>query len=109
MKWNRDKIAQWSRKTFPNLTKEQQLRKLEFESIEFVNSKEAHESLEELADICIVCAILERRFDCCFAGILSCCLINRYGDDLKQAIDIKMDINSERKWNLIKGEYRHVG
>lgn len=108
MNWPRKKIVEWSEKTFPSLTKEQQLEKLELECREFTASQTPSQSLEELADICIVCAILEKRFNCSFAGIMSCTLINRYGQDLKDAIDIKMDINTSRTWALINGEYRHV-
>lgn len=112
MKWTKEKIAEWSVKTFPSLSAEQQMEKLEIELNELMKALTPADKLEEKADVYIVLAILEVRFGCGWAGFAFACLLYGNGDEyaqqIQEAVDIKMDINAKRTWALINGEYRHV-
>lgn len=104
-------ISGWSLKTFPDLTIEQQLLKLESELEEFEISEEGEKSLEELADVYIVCTILERRFNSRIGKALKETIATLLQDNMNvliEAVEAKMDINYKRKWHKTEdGEYRH--
>lgn len=108
MNWTHENIADWSRKTFPKLTRDQQKEKFFKEVKELQRATSYPEHLEELADVCIVLTILAFRF--CVKWAQGCLYALQAGNDenLEEAINIKMDINSRRTWALINGEYRHI-
>ena len=112
MKWTKEKIAEWSVKTFPSLTCEQQAEKLDLELDELMKAISPADRLEEKADVAIVLVILEVRFGCAWAGFCLACLLygngDEYANQILEAVDIKMDINAKRTWALINGEYRHI-
>lgn len=102
-------IVEWSVNTFPDLTIEQQLMKLESEFDEFETAEGYEKSLEELADVYIVCMILDLRFNSRIGKFMRDTIKVSCTDDiLTEAVKNKMDINFKRKWHKNeKGEYRH--
>lgn len=109
MNWDKKKIAEWSERTFPRLTAQQQEEKLAIELDELMKAKTPADKLEEKADVAIVLSILEERFGVYWAGFcLACLLYSDNGEDICKAVDIKMDINTKRTWVLVNGEYRYV-
>lgn len=104
-------IIEWHETTFPDATLEGQKVKFEKEQKEWFDSD--GQDLSELADMFIVaCGIA--RFDSIVAldYFNSIYLSVTYWDpirnrDLQEAIDKKMEINRQRKWNFENGQYQH--
>lgn len=95
------------KKLFPKADMPGQLMKLEEELNEF---KEA-ESIDELADVCIVCFGLMALKSHIGAFIYSVIVDELTVEELKkleQVIDTKVDINLSRKWEYKDGKYKHI-
>lgn len=106
-------IMRWHAETFPDATLEGQLDKYQEEQNEWIASN--YSDASELADMFIVaCGIA--RFDL-QAGFFHIADVYDWYDssekelklsDLDDAINKKMEINRQRKWNKGNGEYKHV-
>ena len=85
MKWTDKEIVEWHKKTFPKITKEEQISKVYEEVKELVMAimnKEGEDRIrEEYIDVYIASLVLDKRFN-----------------GLEKAIEDKMDKNVKRKW-----------
>lgn len=110
MKESIKSIAEWHEKTFPDATLLGQREKFYKEKLEWYASGCA--DITELADMFIVAAGMTR-----FAGIESMFCMRSVDNELKdsifatialeEAVDKKMEINRQRKWNFENGQYQH--
>lgn len=95
------------KKLFPKADLTGQLVKLEEELREF----KADNSVEELADVCIVCYGLMALKSEVGAFVLSF-IVEELEDAeievLEQVIEAKIDVNLSRKWEYKDGKYHHV-
>lgn len=113
-KWTDEKIEEWFLESFPNVSLNAQLLKLEEECKEMLSSSSLAEAQEELADIYIVLLGLKTLDSC--VGIFFSTLFNQAGtladplkDILFKKVDEKMDKNSKRTWKQTsEGLYRHI-
>lgn len=103
-------IIEWHETTFPDATLEGQVEKFKKERQEWLDSNE--KDISELADMFIVaCGIM--RFGRTESAICFGCVGSflRYSDftdsDFRKAVDKKMEINRQRKWNFENGQYQH--
>jgi hypothetical protein len=112
MKETIDTIIQWYKETFPNATLEEQLMKYQEEQIEWVESD--YTNVKELADMFIVaCGIA--RFDAWEGLFYMHDVYDWYlgseeihFDEVKKAINEKMEKNRKRVWNKAdNGTYHH--
>lgn len=105
-------IIEWHEQTFPDATLEGQLEKFDDELSEYGES----ECLEELADLFIVaCGIA--RFDFievlpCFAKVEKILKVWEKISVSRRAFEVavneKMAINRQRKWNKIGNKFQHI-
>lgn len=105
MSWTDEKIVDWHRKTFPNITLSEQLLKLEEELKEVVEEQrkgEKEKSYDEMADVYIVCTVLDKRFDSTTGRYFLGLIKEHPVGNLKKRVFKKMDINVKRKWNGTK-------
>ena len=98
-------IVAWHKKTFPNISPLDQVKKLEEEKQEFF---ESNYSIKEYVDVLIVAIVLKYRFDIetglAFAG--------QYWHKFKKKdvfkeLKVKMNKNVHRRWDFINGVYHH--
>lgn len=102
-------IIQWHEQTFPEATLEGQTAKFADERKEF----EQESSLEEWSDMFIVACGIARfdsilalhYFSDCFKILERQAIRNIY---IQQAVDKKMEINRNRKWNKIGNKFQHI-
>lgn len=102
MKESIKSIIQWHEDTFKDATLEGQIDKFMKEWQEWQESRDIY----ELADMYIVaCGIA--RFDSVLAidYFFDISVIGTKG--LQEAVDEKMKINRQRKWNFENGQYQH--
>lgn len=95
------------KKLFPKANMQGQLMKLEEELSEF---KEA-ESIDELADVCIVCfglIALGSQIGSFIYSVIVDELTVVELKSLEKVIDAKVDINLSRKWEYKDGKYKHI-
>lgn len=109
-KWTDEKIEEWFLESFPNVSLNAQLLKLEEECEEMLSSSSSIEAEEELADIYIVLLGLKALDS--YVGLFFSVLFNQ-ADPLKdilfEKVDEKMDKNSKRIWKQTsEGLYRHI-
>lgn len=105
-------IIKWHEETFPDATLEGQLDKYQEEQNEWIESN--YSDVSELADMFIVaCGIA--RFDLHEGFFYISDVYDWYANveglqmfDLTEAINKKMEINRQRKWDKGNGEYKHV-
>lgn len=105
-------IIEWHEQTFPDATLWGQLDKYQEEQNEWVESN--YSDVTELADMFIVaCGIA--RFDLQEGFFHIADVYDWYANaeelqlsGLEDAVNNKMKINRQRKWNKGNGEYRHV-
>lgn len=107
-------IIEWHEQTFPDATLEGQEQKWQDERREWEDtSYGSRYELEELADMVIVCCGI-MRFDytegfCYLTSTLCKIGVMAYnGTDLWRAVEKKMAINRNRKWDKKNGNYQHV-
>lgn len=106
-------IAEWHEATFPDVTEESQILKLQEEIKEFGNADD-DTRFEKLADIFIVCSSLIYRWNNLIGNGVALILFpldSTFNDlkELKSAVCLKMLTNVERKWvKQENGTYRHV-
>ena len=90
-------IVSWHKKTFPNISPLDQVKKLEEEKKEFFASKY---SIKEYVDVLIVAIVLKYRFDIetglAFAGQY---WNNFNKDNIIRELKHKFWVNTHRKWN----------
>lgn len=110
-------IAEWHEQTFPDATEDSQVLKLSEEFTEWRESKQNSnswdEQYKEIADVLIVAAVLEFRYDNAMGKyIFNDIIEGLYMNDSKtvlNAVEDKMEINRRRKWiKLPDGRYKHV-
>jgi predicted house-cleaning noncanonical NTP pyrophosphatase (MazG superfamily) len=107
-----EEIAKWHEATFPDVTEESQILKLQEEIKEFENSED--HDIEELADVFIVCSSLIHRWNNLIGNGVALMLfpLDKTVNDLKElksAVLLKMLTNVERKWvKQENGTYHHV-
>lgn len=110
-------IAEWHEQTFPDATEDSQVLKLSEEFTEWRESKQNanswDEQYKEIADVLIVAAVLEFRYDNAMGKyIFNDIIEGLYMNDSKtvlNAIKDKMEINRRRKWiKLPDGRYKHI-
>lgn len=102
-------IIKWHEQTFPDATLEGQMAKFADERKEF----EQEPSLEEWSDMFIVACGIARfdsilalhYFSDCFKILERQAIRNIY---IQQAVDKKMQINRNRKWNKIGNKFQHI-
>lgn len=105
-------IMRWHTETFPDATLWGQLDKYQEEQNEWIDSN--YSDISELADMFIVaCGIA--RFDLQEGFFHIADVFNWYASaeelqlsGLEEAVNKKMEINRQRKWNKGNGEYKHV-
>lgn len=99
-------IANWHKETFPDATEEMQIKKLNEECGELMQT--GFSDLEEYADVFIVSATLWKRYEKDFGKTIIWLLVNNYGSfEMFATIKAKMEKNKKRNWNKINGVYRH--
>lgn len=98
-------VCEWHKETFPDITKEDQIRKLEEELNEY------HECYDfsELADVIICSVVLWKRFN----SEIGRCVFNYAKNESSQLrlnfiVSDKLRINKKRIWKKVDGVYRHV-
>lgn len=103
-------IIDWHETTFPDATLEGQMHKFDTEHSEFIETERT--DIMELADMFIVACGIARfgiieamryfeRFDNNF-------ILSAFSSkELEKAINEKMEINRQRKWNFENGVYQH--
>lgn len=111
-KWTKQNIADWHRDAMPECTMAQQYSKANREAREFIYAKHHNDKagmLEEMADIYIVNVVLAVRYNNDMAKLV-CRWIENFKnfEVIKQAVDVKMDMNAARKFKWVKGEWRHI-
>lgn len=108
-KWTIFSIGKWNRETFPDTNAKEQRIKAVREAREYYEANTYDERIKELADFYIVNAGLAGRFTD-EGGQLVCDLIREtpMWFEVNQAVQEKMEINSQRKWHKEDGEWRHV-
>ena len=112
MRWDIKKIVNWSQRKLKNLTAWEQRRKSDLEALEYLEASSMPDQLEELADFYITQVILAYRFGNPAAKVV--CLLFKWAfienpdDEFTKAVDAKMDINDQRPFVKIDGEYRRV-
>ena len=98
-------VCEWHEKTFPDITKEDQIKKLEEELNEYYECYD----YSELADVLICAIVLRERFG---SGIGKC--VFYYAKSIIQEtranmiVADKLRINKKRIWKKVDGVYRHV-
>lgn len=108
--WTPLDIAKWHEKTFPDTSLTGQKAKLQEEKQEW----RAGHNIDELADCYIVaCGLLRfpsKDAAVAFHFVEEQCLLNSiFASVLLKAVDNKMKINYNRKWEATKnGAYHHV-
>lgn len=102
-------IMMWHRDTFPEATLDGQKKKFDEELGEFLNAKTVEEHYKELSDMFIVaCGVA--RFSVRATSMFAIVEMNIKDDELFQAaLDKKMELNRQRKWDKGNGEYKHIG
>lgn len=112
MKESIKSIIEWHETTFPDATLMGQEEKFEKEYKEYKES--GKKDILELADMFIVACGVARFPNGSGSAIL--CFVrtsneleksNFTGDELQEAVDKKMEINRQRKWNFENGVYQH--
>lgn len=112
MKETIDTIIQWHKETFPDATLDGQIRKFEEETDEFKTAT-AENKLEELADMVIVSAGIQRFNTPLGVQTRQLCYLwtadYRYDMcELWIAIEIKMEKNRKRVWKkTAEGTFHH--
>lgn len=112
MKWTEGKIVKWSREKLPDLSLRDERKKADLEANEFLQASGYVNIMEELVDYYITQVILAYRFNNPSATVV--CLLFKWafienGDkQFTKAVDAKMDINEQRPFVKIDGEYRRV-
>ena len=112
MKWTEGKIVKWSREKLPDLSLRDERKKADLEANEFLQASGYIHTMEELADFYITQVILAYRFNNPSAKVV--CLLFKWAfienpdDEFTKAVDAKMDINEQRPFVKIDGEYRRV-
>ena len=107
-------IIEWHKQTFPDATIEGQEQKWEDEREEWENtSSGTPDELFELADMVIVCCGIMRfdyakGFNYLAATMDKLCVTPLDGEELWGAIENKMQINRNRKWDKGNGSYQHI-
>lgn len=109
-KWTDEKIEEWFLESFPNVSLNAQLLKLEEECKEMLSSSSLTEAEEELADIYIVLLGLNALDS--YVGLFFSIIFNQADplkDKLFEKVDEKMDKNSKRTWKQTsEGLYKHI-
>lgn len=106
-------IIDWHEQTFPDATLEGQEQKWEDERDEWENTSYGSKyELEELADMVIVCCGIMRfdyveGFNYLAATLGRIQVMPTNGKDLWGAVERKMAVNRQRKWNKIGNKFQH--
>lgn len=107
-------IIEWHEQTFPDATLEGQEQKWDDERLEWENTSYGSKyELEELADMVIVCCGI-MRFDYALGFHYLASTLGRIqvmatnGKDLWGAVERKMQINRQRKWEKQGNTYQHI-
>lgn len=114
MKETIQSIIQWHTETFPDATRGGQIEKWHDEEKEFKKTIQGtEEELYELADMVIVSAGIMRfnyklGFDYLARTLQYMINAGYVGQDLWEAVKLKMQINRKRKWGCNKGYYQHI-
>lgn len=82
MKTIEQKVIEWHQKTFPNATILAIVEKLKEEIPELFETEDLEDTIEEIADVAIVCIAF----------------LNRLGTTLSEEIERKLFINKTREW-----------
>lgn len=107
-------IIAWHTETFPEATLDGQIAKFLEETIEYKTATSVSAMVEELADCFIVACGIARFnpvYGCRYFGDVFSIFTSNNGitvSKLQDAIDAKMEINRQRKWNKGNGEYKHI-
>lgn len=105
-------IIEWSRQTFPEATIGGQIQKFSDEMNELLQARTKFEKLFELAD-CFIVACSIGRFDTTTAITYFSLVYHMITErnilisDFEAAVDEKMKINRNRKWEIKHGNYQH--
>lgn len=106
-------IADWNEQTFPDATFDDQRKKFYEEMVEYDNTD--HKDISELADM-FIAACGSIRFDLLEAmfQLGTVCYVAHKNhemrwDELRKAVNDKMEINRKRKWGKTdNGTYHHI-
>ena len=98
-------VCEWHKETFPDITMDEQIRKLEEELKEYYECYD----FSELADVIICSVVLWKRFN----SEIGRCVFNYAKKESSQIrlnfiVSDKLRINRGRIWKKIDGIYRHV-
>lgn len=98
-------VCEWHKETFPDITKEDQIRKLEEELNEYYECYD----YSELADVLICAIVLWKRFK----SEVGKCVFYYSKSIIKETranmiVADKLRINKKRIWQKVDGVYRHV-
>ena len=104
-------ITEWHKKTFPDVTMQELLLKLEEELAELfdainVKAEITEQAMEEQADVYIVSVALMERFNSRIG--LHFYSMDYTNKELMKAVRNKMEINKQRTWHKVDGQYRHI-
>ena len=114
MKETIDSIILWHEQTFPDATMNGQIEKWFDEEKEFKQTRQGtDEEIYELADLVIVSAGIMRfnyglGFDFLSKTLQYMIDADYIGTVLWEVVKEKMQINRNRKWAIVKGNYQHV-
>ena len=98
-------IVNWSKSSFPDLTKEKQTLKLHEEISELESAETEEEKMYEMADVFIVATILYKRFNCELGKRFM-----RFYDmfQVEPYVENIMKKNKSRIWKKVEnGTYHH--
>lgn len=101
MNWTDEKIVAWHKETFPYTTISEQLLKLEEELKKVVEAQkngEKEHSYDEMADVYIVCTVLDKRFDSTTGRYFLGLIKEHPVRNIKMRVCKKMNINAKRTW-----------
>lgn len=106
MNWTPKKIADWHKKTFPNITEKYQRMKCLEELYEYVESGD----IEELVDVYICCVALSVRFkNYIYNPLFQYEFMKNKIDpkEMDKAVELKMEKNVNRVWDVDNGSFHH--
>lgn len=117
MKWTDNRIAEWHIRTFPDCTREEQIKKLGNEFIEYLREDSLSGKKIELADVYIASVVTWLRYGSITGHSMKYWIEKELRskelcigkDEFQSVIDAKMDINIKRKWiRTSDGTYQHI-
>lgn len=110
-------LLNWHKMAFPDITKEEQIKKLKEEIEEWEAAESIEDKIKESADVMIVGQVLTLRFNVQMKDLTEFKeqlikidnFIGEHSDECQRAFSDKLLVNSERKWaKSSDGVWRHL-